>query len=147
MYLIFNSVSVLFSVPAGMLSDRIGREKLIIAGYLLYSLVYLGFGVTENQGAVILLFALYGVYGAAADGAQKALVSDIIDENRRGTALGLYNCIIGITLLPASIIAGLLYDRVGSGAPFFFGSAMAFLALFFMLLFTLYHSPSERHKL
>lgn len=148
MYLIFNSVSVLFSIPAGMLSDRIGREKLIIFGYLLYSLIYFGFGATESKGTLVLLFALYGIYGAASDGAQKALVSDIIDKDKRGTALGLYNSIIGITLLPASIIAGLLYDNVSSRAPFFFGSGMAFAAAAFMLLFWgLYHFGESRHKI
>lgn len=148
MYLIFNSVSVMFSIPAGMLSDRIGRERLIIFGYLLYSLIYFGFGATGSQGTLVLLFVLYGIYSAATDGAQKALVSDLIDKNKRGTALGLYNCIIGITLLPASIIAGLLYDHVSNRAPFFFGSAMAFLAAIFMLIFwALYHSGASRHKI
>ncbi|MBP6491850.1 MAG: MFS transporter [Clostridia bacterium] len=135
MYLVFNSVSVLFSIPAGMLSDRIGRERLIIFGYLLYSLIYFGFGMTGSKAMVVLLFAFYGIYSAATDGAQKALVSDFIDKNKRGTALGLYNSVIGITLLPASIIAGLLYDNVGNRAPFFFGSAMAFGASILMLFF------------
>lgn len=147
-YLIFNSVSVLFSIPAGILSDKIGREKLILFGYLLYSLIYFGFGAAGGKGAVILLFALYGMYSAAADGAQKALVSDLIEKKKRGTALGLYNCIIGVTLLPASMIAGLLYDHVSNRAPFFFGSAMAFTAAIFMLLFqALYHSGEPRHKM
>lgn len=148
MYLIFNSVSALFSIPAGILSDRIGREKLIIFGYLLYSLIYFGFGATGSQGTLILLFALYGIYSAATDGAQKALVSDLVDKNKRGTALGLYSCIIGITLLPASIIAGLLYDQVSNRAPFFFGSAMAFAAAILMLVFwAMYHYGVLRHKM
>ena len=136
MYLIFNAVSVLFSVPAGMLSDKIGRERLIVFGYLLYSLIYFGFGRTQDEGVVILLFALYGLYSASTDGVQKALVSDLIDENKRGTGLGLYNCIVGITLLPASLIAGLLYDHVNNGAPFYYGSAMAMAAAVLMLLFS-----------
>ena len=148
MYLIFNSVSAFFSVPAGMLSDRIGREKLIIFGYLLYSLIYFGFGATGSEGMVVLLFALYGIYSAATDGAQKALVSDIIDKSKRGTALGLYNSIIGITLLPASVIAGLLYDNVSNRAPFYFGAGMAFLATIFMLVFwAMYHSKRSRHRI
>ena len=148
MYLIFNSVSVLFSIPAGILSDRIGRERLIIFGYLLYSMIYFGFGATGSKGTLVLLFALYGIYSAATDGAQKALISDIIDKNKRGTALGLYNSIIGITLLPASIVAGLLYDNVSNRAPFFFGAAMAFAAAIFMLAFwALYHSGVSRHKM
>lgn len=103
-YLIYNSVSVVFAIPAGILSDKVGREKLIIFGYLLYSIIYFCFGWTNNKAAVILLFALYGLYSAATDGVQKSLVSDLIDKNKRGTGLGIYNSIIGITLLPASVI-------------------------------------------
>jgi Sugar phosphate permease len=127
-YLIFNSVSVIFAVPAGMLSDKFGRERLIIFGYLLYAMIYFGFGWTSQKSIVIFLFALYGLYSAATDGVQNALVSDLIDNNKRGTGLGLYNSLIGMTLLPASIIAGLLYDKIDNRAPFFFGSAMALIA-------------------
>jgi len=134
-YLVFNSVSVLFAVPAGMLSDKFGRERLIIFGYLLYSIIYFGFGRTNNKFIVIMLFALYGLYSAATDGVQKALVSDLIDENKRGTGLGIYNSLIGITLFPASVIAGILYDGYGNNAPFYFGSAMAFYASILMCLF------------
>lgn len=134
-YLIFNSVSVIFAVPAGMLSDRIGRERLIIFGYLLYSIIYFGFGRTNDKTAVVLLFALYGLYSAATDGVQKALVSDLIDKDKRGTGLGIYNSLIGITLLPASVIAGMLYDKVNNSAPFYFGSAMAMIAAILMFGF------------
>lgn len=135
MYLIFNSVSVMFSIPAGVLSDKIGRERLILFGYMLYSLIYFLFGKASTGVAVIILFALYGLYSAATDGVQKALVSDIIQENKRGTALGIYNCIIGVTLLPASVIAGVLYEKINYSAPFYFGSAMAFAAFLLMALF------------
>lgn len=134
-YLIFNSVSAIFSVPAGILSDKIGREKLIVFGYLLYSIVYFGFGRTNSKVMVILLFALYGLYSAATDGVQKALVTDLIDTNKRGTGLGIYNCLIGITLLPASVIAGLLYDHINNSAPFYYGSVMALIAAVLMILF------------
>lgn len=134
-YLLFNGMSVLFAVPAGMLSDKIGRERLIIFGYLLYALVYLGFGITRSPAWVVALFVAYGVYSASTDGVQKALVTDIVDENMRGTGLGLYNFLVGITLLPASLIAGVLYDRVGSGAPFYFGAMMAFAAAALLIVF------------
>ncbi len=134
-YLIFNSVSVIFAVPAGILSDRIGRERLIVFGYLLYSIVYFGFGRTNDKAAVVLLFALYGLYSAVTDGVQKALVSDLTDKNKRGTGLGIYNSLIGITLLPASVIAGILYDKVDNSAPFYFGSAMALIAAMLMVGF------------
>lgn len=136
-YLIFNAVSVLFAVPMGILSDRIGRERIIIFGYLLYSAVYFGFGRTDGKITVILLFALYGLYSAATDGVQKALVSDLVDKNKKGTGLGIYNALLGMTLLPASLIAGMLYDQVNSSAPFYFGSVMAAAAAVMMLVF--YH--------
>ncbi|MDX9774725.1 MAG: MFS transporter [Petrimonas sp.] len=135
LYLIFNSISVLFSMPAGMLSDKIGRERLIIFGYLLYSALYFGFGRTSSIAVIIMLFALYGLYGAATDGVQKALVSDLIDKNKRGTGLGFYNCVVGITLLPASIIGGLLYDNINNSAPFYFGAVMALIAAVGMVIF------------
>ncbi|MGE5627325.1 MAG: MFS transporter [Solirubrobacterales bacterium] len=134
-YLIFNSVSVIFSVPAGMLSDKIGREKLIIFGYLMYSLIYFGFGYTSSKSAVIMLFALYGIYSAATDGVQKALVSDIIDKEVKGTGLGIYNCLLGVTLFPASLIAGLLYDHVNYSAPFYYGSILGLISAVMMILF------------
>ena len=134
-YLVFNAVSVIFSVPAGILSDKYGRERLIVFGYLLYSIIYFGFGRTNDKVTIILLFALYGLYSAATDGVQKALVSDLIDKNKRGTGLGIYNSLIGVTLLPASVIAGVLYDKVDNSAPFYFGSAMALAAAILMFWF------------
>jgi MFS family permease len=134
-YLIYNFVSVLFAIPMGMLSDRIGKEKLIIFGYSTYSILYFGFGRTGTIGIVIGLFALYGIYSAATDGVQKALVADLIDKDKRGTGLGIYNSLLGVTLLPASLIAGILYDKVNNSAPFYFGSAMALLAALMMLVF------------
>ncbi|AFV03291.1 Permeases of the major facilitator superfamily [Dehalobacter sp. UNSWDHB] len=134
-YLIFYAVSALFSVPAGMLSDKIGRERLIIFGYLLYSILYFGFGRTNSGTVVVLLFALYGLYSAATDGVQKALVSDLVDKDKRGTGLGIYNSLVGITLLPASVIAGLLYDHVNYSVPFYYGSVMALIAALFMIIF------------
>lgn len=134
-YLIIYSVSVIFAVPIGILSDKIGRERLIIFGYLLYSIIYFGFGRTNTITVLIMLFALYGLYGAATDGVQKALVSDIIDKDRRGTGLGIYNCLIGITLLPASLIAGVLYDNINNRAPFYFGSVLALIAACLMFVF------------
>jgi len=119
----------------GMLSHKFGRERLIIFGYLLYSVIYFGFGRTNDKVIVVLLFALYGLYSAATDGVQKALVSDLIDKDKRGTGLGIYNSLIGITLLPASVIAGILYDQVDNKAPFYFGSAMALTAAVLMSVY------------
>lgn len=137
-YLLTNLVSVVAAIPLGSLSDRVGKEKILVAGFLLYALVYFWFGRTSDTVVITALFALYGLYSAATDGIQKAFVSDITDSNKKGTALGIYNAMLGITLLPASIIAGLLYDRAGSGVPFYFGASMAFLAFLLMIVFCIY---------
>ncbi|MDX9929972.1 MAG: MFS transporter [Bacteroidales bacterium] len=134
-YLVTNVVSVVAAIPAGSLSDRIGKERLLIAGFLIYAVVYLLFGMNMGDRAILILFALYGLYSAATDGIQKAFVADMTDANKKGTALGIYNALLGITLLPASIIAGILYDRVNSSVPFFFGSAMAAIAFVLMIIF------------
>lgn len=135
LYLIFNFSSVIFSIPIGIMSDKVGRERIIVLGYILYSLVYLGFGFTNKKLIIILLFGLYGLYGAACDGVQKALAADLIGKKNRGTGLGLYNAIIGITLLPASIIGGFLWDNYGHAVPFIFGAVMAFLAAVLLSIF------------
>lgn len=136
-YLIYNIVSVLFSIPFGALSDRIGREKLLIMGYLFYAVVYFGFGLSTTVGPILILFAIYGFYSAATDGVQKAFVSDFLDKNKQGTGLGIYNALLGITLLPASLIAGILYDKVNSRVTFYFGACTAFLSALLMFIFYL----------
>ena len=142
-YLVFNGVSVFFAIPFGRLSDRIGRERLLIAGYLIYALVYFGFGKFSAVGPIFLLFSAYGLYSALTDGNQKALVSDFLGKETKGTGFGLYHALLGITLLPASLIAGVLYDQVNSSAPFYFGSAMALLAA---LLMALFYFSNIKHK-
>ena len=134
-YMIFNTVSVLLAIPIGKLSDKIGRERLIILGFLVYSLTYFLFGKFNSISIFILLFIMYGFYSALTDGSQKAMVSDIVSKELKGTGFGLYHAVLGVTLLPASLIAGLLYDRVNSGAPFFFGSVMALIAALMMVVF------------
>jgi MFS family permease len=134
-YLVTSIISVLLAIPIGTLSDKVGKEKILIAGFLIYGIVYYGFGVTKSVGAIVALFALYGLYSAATDGIQKAFVSDIIDKNKQGTGLGIYNALIGITLLPASLIAGLLYDKVNSSIPFYFGAVTAVVSSLLMVFF------------
>ena len=136
-YMIFNTVSVLLAIPIGKLSDRIGREKLIILGFLVYGIVYYFFGRFNSINVFILLFILYGFYSALTDGSQKAMISDIVSKDLKGTGFGVYHAVLGITLLPASLIAGLLYDRVNSNAPFYFGSVMALIATKLMIIFTI----------
>jgi MFS family permease len=131
-YLVSSVVSVFLAIPFGTLSDKIGKEKILIIGFLIYAVVYFGFGITKNVTTIVMLFALYGMYSAMTDGIQKAFVSDMIDKNKQGTGLGIYNALLGITLLPASLIAGLLYDKVNSSVPFYFGAATAVTAGLFL---------------
>lgn len=142
-YLIMNTVSVALAIPLGTLSDKIGKEKLLVFGYLVYALVYAGFGATSSISVITGLFALYGLYSAATDGIQKALISDLLDANKKGTGLGIYNALLGITLLPASLIAGVLYDQVNSSVPFYFGAATATLSAILMALFHKSLKPSN----
>lgn len=144
-YLITNSVSVLTSVPVGSIADRFGKEKVLVAGYVIYAVVYYGFGVTTSTGAIIALFAMYGLYSAATDGIQKAFISDLIGSNKKGTGLGIYNALLGITLLPASLIAGILYDKVNSHIPFYFGASTALLSAILMAGFITMNNKT-RHK-
>jgi MFS family permease len=146
-YLATSFVSVLFSIPIGSLSDKVGKEKVLITGYLIYAIVYYGFGVTSSIGAVVALFALYGLYSAATDGIQKAFISDMIDKNKQGTGLGIYNALLGITLLPASYIAGVLYDRVNSSVPFYFGAVTALASAVLMTGFILKNGKVTGHPL
>ena len=143
-YMIFNTVSVLLAIPIGKMSDRIGREKLIILGYLTYAIVYYFFGRFNNINIFIFLFMLYGFYSALTDGSQKAMISDIVRKDLKGTGFGIYHAVLGITLLPASLIAGLLYDKVNSNAPFYFGSVMALIATILMKLFTILNKKKEK---
>jgi MFS family permease len=135
-YLITSVVSVLLAIPFGSLSDKIGKEKILVVGYLIYAIVYFGFGITRSVGTIVGLFALYGLYSAMTDGIQKAFISDMIDKNKQGTGLGIYNALLGITLLPASLIAGLLYDKINSSIPFYFGAATAVTSAILLAVIT-----------
>jgi Major Facilitator Superfamily. len=135
-YLITNFVAVILAIPIGTLSDKKGKEKILIIGYLIYAAVYFGFGMTRHVGTIIFLFALYGLYSAATDGIQKAFIADNIDENKQGTGLGIYNALLGITLLPASLIAGILYDKINSSVPFYFGAVTSLISAVLLFILT-----------
>lgn len=137
-YALFNLVYASASIPLGSLSDRIGRERVIIIGWVAYLVAYLGFGLANQTYQIWLLFAFYGIYYATTEGVAKALVADLVESSHRGRAYGIYNATIGLITLPAGIIAGYLWDKVDASAPFLFGSLMAGLAticLFFFIRF------------
>ncbi|MBN1376332.1 MAG: MFS transporter [Dehalococcoidia bacterium] len=135
MLIVFNVVYALISAPAGSLSDKLGRKKIIALGWTIYALVYLGFAFFNQSWMVWGLWALYGVYYGLAEGVARALVCDLVPEDRRGTAFGAYHGVVGITLLPASLIAGWLWQAFSPAAPFYFGAATAVLAVAGLLIF------------
>jgi MFS family permease len=134
MLMTFTAIYTALSGPLGALSDRIGRRKLMIGGWLAYALVYLGFALAKSGWQVWALFGLYGLYYAATEGVAKAFVADLVPDAKRGTAYGLFNAAIGITALPASLIAGLLWQGAwawagfGPSAPFLFGAVLSLFA-------------------
>ncbi len=127
LYLVFNLVYALTSWPVGRLSDRVGRKALLVLGYLTYGIVYLGFALATPL-QLWGLFATYGLYVAFTEGVEKALVADIAPLDLRATLIGLHATFVGVGLLPASLVAGLLWDAVGPAAPFYFGGALGILA-------------------
>jgi len=131
----FNLVSALAAIPAGKLSDRIGRRKAITIGWAIYAVTYMGFALVKAPWMVWGLYMLYGLYYAFTEGSGKAMVAELVPEANRGAAYGLYNASIGVMALPASLIAGALWQRVSSAAPFAFGAIVAliaFIALWFI---------------
>jgi MFS family permease len=121
-------VKSLSSTPGGILSDRRGRKPVIVAGWMVYALVYLMFGHATDAWHVWALFAIYGVYFGLTEGVERALVADIVPAARRGAAFGWYNLAIGLGALPASVIFGTIYDRFGAFTAFSVGAAAAMLA-------------------
>jgi MFS family permease len=134
MILSFNIIYAITSAPAGALSDKVGRRKLVLISWLVYAVIYLGLGIAVDAWQVWMLFAVYGIYYGTSDGVSRALVADLVPDNQRGTAYGLYSALIGMAAFPASLLAGLLWQGLGQwsglgpGAPFIFGSILAVIA-------------------
>jgi MFS family permease len=134
MMMTFNLVYSILAGPLGALSDKIGRRKLILCGWIAYGLVYLGFAVSRTGWHVWTMFGLYGMYYAATEGSTKAFIADLVSPDQRGKAYGISNAVIGLTAFPASVIAGLLWQGafgwsgLGPSAPFLFGAGLALLA-------------------
>lgn len=134
MLICFNVVYSMVSVSAGALSDQMDRRRMIIAGWLFYAVIYLGFALVETSTQTWALFIAYGIYYGLTYGTAKALVADLVPSNLRGTAYGTFNATLGILDLPASLIAGILWQGLGSwsglgpSAPFYFGAATALIA-------------------
>lgn len=135
-YALFNAVYATASIPLGSLSDKIGREKVILMGWFFYALSYLGFAMASKSYQAWLLFALYGIYYATTEGVVKAYIADQVASGHRGKAYGLYNSLVGIVTLPASFITGFLWDKISPAAPFYFSAAIAVCAALLLLIYT-----------
>ena len=136
---LLNLVYTVVSGPAGSLSDRIGRKRLLAAGWFLYALVYLGFALMGAAWQLFVLFALYGLYYGLTEGVAKAYVADLAAQDVRGTAYGWFNAAVGLAALPASLLAGLLWQGAGdwsgfgAAAPFYFGALLAAAAILLLV--------------
>ncbi len=128
LYLVFNAAASALAFPFGKLSDRFGRSRVLVPGYIIYGLVYLGFALIASKEATIALFVLYGAYTALISGAERALIAEAAPAQYKGTVLGLYGMLQGIGLLLSSIIAGALWDALGSDAPFLLGGGIGLVS-------------------
>jgi MFS family permease len=133
LYLMFNLVYAVLSIPAGLVADRIGRRKVALAGFALFAGAYAWMALAGSKAGAWGSFALYGVYMGIADGNGRALLAEFSPGERHGTAFGAYHMTVGLAALPASIIAGLLYDHISAAAPFWVGAGAAALAGVLML--------------
>ncbi len=128
LYLLFNIVYTFLAMPAGVISDKIPRKQVIVAGYMIFGAMCAGFVFASTPLHMVVLFGIYGVYYAIIEGVQKAYIADLVDADARGTAYGAFHTVVGLAAFPASLIAGLLWQYIGPFATFAYGALLALLA-------------------
>ncbi len=134
-WVVLHAVKAAFSVPGGIISDRMGRKKVIIAGWIVYAFVYAGFGTASQSWHPWALFGMYGIYFGLTEGTEKALVADFAPVRLRGSAFGLSHLFTGLGAFPASLIFGAVWQKFGPAAAFGLGAALSLTAS--VLLFSL----------
>lgn len=134
-YLFFNLVYSISAVPAGIVADRFGKKRVILAGFILFAIAYYGFAVAADKTSIWLLFALYGIFMGLTEGIQKAFLSTIIPQDFKATAFGVYNTAVGIAIFPASLVGGWLWDHVSPSATFYYGAITALLSAALFIVF------------
>ena len=135
LYVLFNIFYSALAVPLGSISDRIGRQAVIIFGFGLFAVVSFGFAFCDSLWLFVVLFSLYGVVFAAIDGTERAFVSDLAGDHLKATALGTFHTVTGLAALPASFAAGVLWEHVSPVATFVFGGVTALVAVVVFLVF------------
>ncbi len=146
-YFGYNIAYAALAYPVGIVSDRIGRRRLLLAAYLLYALIYAGMAWRATPGLVVGGFLLLGLHSALLEVSERSLISDFVGAERRATAFGVYHTVVGLALLPASALAGWLWARVGARAAFGLDAALALAAaLLFVILLPARDEYGDRHR-
>ncbi len=140
-YAVFNLVAALISYPAGALSDRLGRRNLLLAAFAVFFATYLGFALTRNVALIGALFVLYGLHQGMFRAVGKALAADLVPQQLRASGVGWYSTTVGLLQLLASVVAGLLWDRIGHPAVFYFGAFFAALGSIGLLVLVRGEAP------
>jgi MFS family permease len=128
LWALLHAVKSILSTPLGALSDKLGRKRVIVAGWIIYAAAYAGFAFADEAWQVVLLFVVYGSHFGMVEGAEKALVADLAPENSRGSAFGAFHFVVGVASLPASLGFGLIWDRFGHTAAFGASASLAAVA-------------------
>ena len=135
LYFTYTVVAAVLSVPFGRLSDKIGKKRVLIAGYIVFAAVYAGFAAAGSRTLMWAVFTVYGIYTALSSGAERAFISEIAPPHLKGTMLGLQATVTGVALLPASALAGVLWDKLGASAPFTLGAVLSLTAAVILAVF------------
>ncbi|MEO0292915.1 MAG: MFS transporter [candidate division WOR-3 bacterium] len=133
LWILLHFVKMVSSIPGGELSDKIGRRKVIAAGWIIYALIYLGFGFSFKAFHIWSLFALYGIFFGLTEGVEKAFVSDLVNKESQGTGFGLYHLTVGIAAFPSSVIFGFIWQKFGSFSAFAYGAFLGIIASILLL--------------
>jgi Major Facilitator Superfamily. len=134
LYLIYTVSASILAIPSGKLSDKFGRSSILVPGYVIYGLVYLGFALFSSKTSIIILFIAYGAYTAFISGAERAFVAEAAPSEYKGTVLGIYGMLQGVGLLFSSIIAGIMWNSINSNAPFLFGGILGLASAIMILV-------------
>lgn len=133
LYFIYNIITSILVIPLSTKSDKTGRKQILIYGYIMFAIVYLLFGLATSKITMVIAFVFYGIYTAMISGVEKAFISEIAPQNLKGTMLGLHGTLVGIALLPASVIAGFLWEHISISAPFIFGAILSLISAIILI--------------